>query len=94
MRAQEEKLQILATNWDSLPVIPQEVALLQAVGIPKQDAKIIMGQPVAPQRNQGFPQGGNSSRPQDHRAPAPPTCQITLTSYTLALPADCLLASD
>ena len=43
MWAQEEKIQILVAIHASLPVIAEEVALLQAAGVPELDAAIITG---------------------------------------------------
>ena len=53
MEVQEEKMKILAAIWASLLVIAEEVALLWAAGVPKQDAAIITGATISSPREPG-----------------------------------------
>ena len=93
MWAQEEKVQILATIWASLPVIVDEAALIHAVEVPEQDAMIIIGATSSSQRN--WIQGATIQGPWIVGALALPIHWITHNFLQpLALPAYCLLASD
>ena len=96
MQVQEEKVKILAAIWGSLPVIAEEAALLQAAGVPKPDAAIILGPTISSQEESGTSAGGIAPQgPRIIGTPALPSCQITPDFlHPLTLPAKCLLASD
>ena len=95
MWAQEEKIQILMAIHASLPVIAEEVALLQVAGVPEPDATIITGAATSSVEKPRTSTGGIT--PQGPRIIG----DLSLTPHhitsdflhLLVLPADCLSAS-